>query len=98
MRRNAASLSFAAAAALAVALLASAAPARAQDRVTKGSGYVEKLDVAGQNMIFDDDPLAALPLGAGGGIIAPRPSAARMGLLRPRTHFIPEMLKSVEAL
>ena len=61
-------------------------------------GYVEKNDASGQNMVFRDDPLAALPLGDRGSVIATRPSGARMGLLRPRTTFVQEMLKSVEAL
>jgi len=45
---------------------------------------------------FSDDPLAAGGFGPNDATIKVRPKAARTTLIRPRTHFIPEMLKSVE--
>lgn len=46
--------------------------------------------------VFKDDPLAAGVSMANGEIIKIRPHAARTTLIRPRTSFVPEMLKSVE--
>jgi hypothetical protein len=45
---------------------------------------------------FSDDPLSAGGFGPNDATIKVRPKAARTTLIRPRTHFIPEMLKSVE--
>lgn len=45
---------------------------------------------------FSDDPLSAGGFGPSDATIKVRPKAARTTLIRPRTHFIPEMLKSVE--
>ena len=45
---------------------------------------------------FSDDPLAAGGFGPNDATIKVRPKAARTTLIRPRTHVIPEMLKSVE--
>ena len=53
----------------------------------KGDGYGYE---------FDDDPLSAGGFGPNDATIKVRPKAARTTLIRPRTHFIPEMLKSVE--
>jgi hypothetical protein len=47
---------------------------------------------------FDDDPLNAGGFGPNDATIRVRPRAARTTLIRPRTSFVPEMLKSVEAL
>ncbi len=47
---------------------------------------------------FDDDPLNAGGFGPNDATIRVRPSAARTTLIRPRTSFVPEMLKSVENL
>jgi len=53
--------------------------------------------VAGESIYdFEDDDLLAAGLGPMGSTIVVRPGAARQQLLRPRTHFVPEMLKSVE--
>jgi hypothetical protein len=54
---------------------------------SKGEGYGYE---------FSDDPLAAGGFGPNDATIKVRPKAARTTLIRPRTHFIPEMLKSVE--
>jgi hypothetical protein len=53
-------------------------------------------DKEGYGYEFDDDPLAAGGFGPSDATIKVRPKAARTTLIRPRTHFIPEMLKSVE--
>ena len=62
-----------------------AAPAAGGDKGGEGYGYE-----------FDDDPLSAGGFGPNDATIKVRPKAARTTLIRPRTHFIPEMLKSVE--
>lgn len=45
---------------------------------------------------FSDDPLNAGGFGPNDATIRVRPTAARTTLIRPRTSFVPEMLKSVE--
>jgi hypothetical protein len=47
---------------------------------------------------FDDDPLNAGGFGPNDATIRVRPKAMRTTLIRPRTSFIAEMLKSVENL
>jgi hypothetical protein len=47
---------------------------------------------------FKDDLLHTLPPGAHGDILGGRIPPYRVYLLRPRTHFVPEMLKSVERI
>ena len=77
---------------LAVLLLASSA--WAQDAAAaKDSAAGDK---EGYGYEFSDDPLAAGGFGPNDATIKVRPKAARTTLIRPRTHFIPEMLKSVE--
>ena len=52
----------------------------------------------GDRMTFKDDPLHAnvgLPFGER---LVVRPLPYKLMLIRPRAHFIPEMLKSVEHL
>ena len=51
---------------------------------------------AGYGYEFDDDPLNAGGFGPNDATIRVRPKAARTTLIRPRTSFVPEMLKSVE--
>lgn len=63
-----------------------ASPAAAQDE-EKGYGY-----------IFDDDPLTGLGHGSTAATIRVRSQGVRQMLLRPRVHFIPELLKSVEQI
>lgn len=60
--------------------------------------YVETSGQNGQNVEFKDDLMTAPGLDRGGAVITIRPSAVRMLLLRPRTQFVTEMLKSVENL
>ncbi|MFC1642679.1 hypothetical protein ACFL5O_08335, partial [Myxococcota bacterium] len=70
-------------------LFASSALAQAgkDDKTSDGYGYT-----------FEDDPLNAGGFGPNDATIRVRPRAARTTLIRPRTHFVPEMLKSVENL
>jgi len=73
------------------AILATSAFAFAQD---KAGGE----DKEGYGYEFDDDPLSAGGFGPNDATIRVRPRAARTTLIRPRTSFVPEMLKSVENL
>ena len=66
---------------IAVSLPASADPSKKDDNY----GY-----------IFTDDALKADTLGAAGAQIRVIPMGRRDRLLRPRVHFVSEMLKSVE--
>ena len=50
----------------------------------------------GYGYSFDDDPLNAGGFGPNDATIKVRSKAVCTTLIRPRTHFIPEMLKSVE--
>ena len=77
--------------AIGVAALATSGLALAQDKGggDKGEGYGYE---------FDDDPLSAGGFGPNDATIRVRPRAARTTLIRPRTSFVPEMLKSVENL
>ena len=56
--------------------------------------------VVDQNTIyaFGDDSLLGGMIDANAARIVVRPRAARSTLIRPRTHFVPEMLRSVENL
>lgn len=47
---------------------------------------------------FSDDPLAAGGFSPNDATIRVRPGPVRTTLIRPRTSFVPEMLKSVENL
>lgn len=47
---------------------------------------------------FTDDPLSAGGFGPNDSTIRVRAKAQRTTLIRPRTSFVPEMLKSVEDL
>jgi hypothetical protein len=77
-------------AATVVALLAVASVASAQKDTEGGDD--------GYGYEFDDDPLNAGGFGPNDATIRVRPRAARTTLIRPRTSFVPEMLKSVENL
>jgi hypothetical protein len=68
-----------------------AAPAAGGGDAAAAGGNAE-----GYGYEFDDDPLSAGGFGPNDATIKVRPKAARTTLIRPRTHFIPEMLKSVE--
>ena len=47
---------------------------------------------------FGDDPLSAGGFGPNDATLRVRPGPVRRTLIRPRTSFVPEMLKSVENL
>jgi len=74
-------------------------PALAQDAAAPAAGGdaaggSEKGD--GYGYEFSDDPLNAGGFGPNDATIKVRPRAARTTLIRPRTSFVTEMLKSVE--
>jgi hypothetical protein len=77
-----------------IALLSIAAfegTAFAQAKKAKGGGDVEE-------MTFDDDKLLTSNLGPDQAKITTRGGPVRTILVRPRTSFVPEMLKSIENL
>ena|SRR5687768_10910449 len=76
-------------------LLASSALAQGEG-VRETPAAAEGAGAEGYGYEFDDDPLSAGGFGPNDATIKVRPKAARTTLIRPRTHFIPEMLKSVE--
>jgi hypothetical protein len=78
----------AAAATLLVAGAASAQPA--------GAGAKESSSDGGYGYEFSDDPLTAGGFGPNDATIRVRPGPVRRTLIRPRTSFVPVMLKSVE--
>lgn len=80
----------------AMAILAFAGNALAQETKVKESAAGGGGD--GYGYEFDDDPLNAGGFGPNDATIRVRPKAMRTTLIRPRTSFIPEMLKSVENL
>ena len=67
-----------------------------------GGGGVKATGSAGKDegygYEFSDDPLAAGGFGPNDATIRVRPGPVRTTLIRPRTSFVPEMLKSVENL
>ena len=73
--------------------------ARADDKGTDGDPGVKEADSdGGYGYSFDDDPLNAGGFGPNDAVIRVRPRAARTTLIRPRTSFVPELLRSVENL
>lgn len=91
MSRSTIRAGFGAAVAFSAVILASNfAFAQAKDSGDKGG--------EGYGYEFDDDPLSAGGFGPNDATIRVRPRAARTTLIRPRTSFVPEMLKSVESL
>ncbi|MCC6214786.1 MAG: hypothetical protein IT376_07955 [Polyangiaceae bacterium] len=74
-----------------LSLLALAPVAFAQGARAKAESSDE-----GYGYSFEDDPLNAGGFGPNDATIRVRPKAARSTLIRPRTSFVPEMLKSVE--
>jgi hypothetical protein len=73
-----------------------ASSAWAQDAAAAKETAGDSKGGEGYGYEFSDDPLAAGGFGPNDATIKVRPKAARTTLIRPRTHFIPEMLKSVE--
>ena len=79
------------------ALLAIAAPSRAQEGGGGGGVSTTSSGASGDyGYKFEDDPLAAGGFGPNDATIRVRPGPVRTTLIRPRTSFVPEMLKSVE--
>jgi hypothetical protein len=66
----------------------------AAPKTTGGAGGRDE----GYGYEFSDDPLAAGGFGPNDATIRVRPGPVRTTLIRPRTSFVPEMLKSVENL
>lgn len=64
----------------------------------QGAEVTESEGEDGYGYEFDDDPLTAGGFGPNDARIRVRRGAQRATLIRPRTHFIPELLKSVENL
>lgn len=78
-------------------VVSTSAFALAQAKETAGEkGAGDKPD--GYGYEFDDDPLSAGGFGPNDAQIRVRKKAPRVTLIRPRTSFVPEMLKSVENL
>ncbi len=74
-------------ASMGVLLFATEALAQGKSKKEDGYGYD-----------FTDDPLNAGGFGPHDATIRVRPGPVRTTLIRPRTSFVPEMLKSVENL
>jgi hypothetical protein len=66
----------------------------------EASAQVKQTDTGkeGYGYEFSDDPLSAGGFGPNDATIRVRPGPVRTTLIRPRTSFVPEMLKSVENL
>ena len=80
----------------AVSMLLVASEAMAQGAAPGGGGKKKGED--GYGYEFTDDPLNAGGFGPNDATIRVRPGPVRTTLIRPRTSFVPEMLKSVENL
>ena len=79
---------------LGLGLLLVTADAFAQSAKATGGGK----EGEGYGYEFSDDPLSAGGFGPNDATIRVRPGPVRTTLIRPRTSFVPEMLKSVENL
>jgi hypothetical protein len=81
---------------LVLGLTFAASEALAQDKKAGAAGGKGKDE--GYGYEFSDDPLSAGGFGPSDATIRVRPGPVRASLIRPRTSFVPEMLKSVENL
>jgi hypothetical protein len=79
---------------VALGVLLVSAPSFAQQPKAAGGGGKDE----GYGYEFSDDPLSAGGFGPNDATIRVRPGPVRTTLIRPRTSFVPEMLKSVENL
>jgi hypothetical protein len=79
-----------------IALALVAASSFAQDAPAGGAGSSGAGAAGDYGYKFDDDPLSAGGFGPADATIRVRPGPVRTTLIRPRTSFVPEMLKSVE--
>src|SRR5512142_561023 len=82
---------------IAQAAFAQAAPA-AGGGAGGGAGVTTTDTKEGYGYNFTDDPLSAGGFGPNDATMRVRPGPVRTTLIRPRTSFVPEMLKSVENL
>jgi hypothetical protein len=82
----------------AVALILLSAPSFAQGAPGAPAGGASSSDGSNGDYgyKFSDDPLSAGGFGPADATIRVRPGPVRTTLIRPRTSFVPEMLKSVE--
>jgi hypothetical protein len=80
------------------ALLACGLVGLAREAFAQNAGFVERQTREGQDVRFEDDPLGALPPGSVGTIFDGHRYTVRFQLIRPRSTFVPEMLKNVETL
>ena len=83
---------------LSSASFAQAPPASGGAPAAGGAGAKAGGKDEGYGYEFSDDPLAAGGFGPTDATIRVRPGPVRTTLIRPRTSFVPEMLKSVENL
>ncbi|HEY8076125.1 MAG TPA: hypothetical protein VIF62_18495 [Labilithrix sp.] len=60
--------------------------------------YTEQQLEGNQVVTFGDEKLLAADADPYGGTIRPPPRVLRVGLIRPRANFVPELIKSVENL
>jgi hypothetical protein len=67
-------------------------------RERSSSVRVTDIDQGHWQAVFEDDLLSGDGFGADAPIIRVRPVSTFGYLIRPRTHFVPEMLKSVEKI
>jgi hypothetical protein len=83
---------------LAASLVLLAAPSFAQDSsaAPTGAAAAGAGGTGDYGYKFTDDPLSAGGFGPADATIRVRPGPVRTTLIRPRTSFVPEMLKSVE--
>jgi hypothetical protein len=84
--------------ALAALLVSSVALAQAAPPAKAGAAPAAGKKDEGYGYEFSDDPLNAGGFGPNDATIRVRPGPVRTTLIRPRTSFVPEMLKSVENL
>jgi hypothetical protein len=84
-------------AAVAVLSISGVASAQAAGGAAGGSPPAAG-NAQGYGYEFSDDPLNAGGFGPNDATIRVRPGPVRTTLIRPRTSFVPEMLKSVENL
>jgi len=82
----------------AVVLTLAASVAMAQPAAKAGAAAGAGKKDEGYGYEFSDDPLNAGGFGPNDATIRVRPGPVRTTLIRPRTSFVPEMLKSVENL
>lgn len=86
------------AALLAALVLCLTRSAYAQPAPTEDASYRTAATSSGYRVNFDDDPLEAGGLGPIGARIPVMARASHATLIRPRTAFVVELLKSVEHL